>query len=814
MEKISLKASGSENDFKLFTMLHFGEKPLLLICLALLLIPVARPGLVFADNTAVPDNSVQPDAVARIRQIRITGNNIVSTATILGQVKSRSEAIYTEKTVAEDARRILVMPQIADVKWQIVSVGDQVDIVFEIKETEQISQVEFLGNKNLTEKELFEQLGFAADDFLDPYLINLGAESLTDLYHEKGFYFARVNLNQELIRSEKRVSYIIVEGPKVRVKKTRFSGNKSVPTRKIKGKVKTKGYFPIFSKGRLNDDQLEQDRLALQSYYRSEGFLDARITFQKKWNEEKTRVNVTFIIDEGAEYKVTGIRFRGNEQLPEEQLRDSLDLELGKVLNQKRQTFAQRAVDRTYGKEGYIYTNVQAVPEYTENEGEVILVFDIAESDRYSMARLLVRGNYETQDKVVRRAFDHFGFLPGGIYNTDAMERGRKRLLGAGLFESVEVYPIGTEPKERNALVEVKETRTGIILFGVGVDTNSGLLGQFSIEQRNFDASRHPRSLKELLTGDAYTGGGQQMKISFAPGTRVTTGHVRFYEPYLFDQPYYFETSLMLYRRWRESYLERRRGGTVTFGHRFTDDWSAEVGFRTEIVKVTDLDDMIVTDASGTHRIITAPQDVQDVEGSNLLTSVRFGVACNKTDSLYRPSTGYKLNAGWEQVGAFGGDFTYSAITGGGTIYHTIYQDITERKTVWAGNMRVNKICGDAPVFERYYAGGIGSLRGFDYRGVSPRGGINRDPIGSDILFLAGTEITHPLFEEVIFGKLFCDTGVVSEGPYRVAVGFGLELVVPQLFQMIPMHFDFGFPVYQDDEDEEEVFSFSFGLSF
>ncbi|MBN2375631.1 MAG: outer membrane protein assembly factor BamA [Sedimentisphaerales bacterium] len=823
MDKIFPKASGKKNDINFFAT-PLLKTNLQLCCLTALLIFIAHPGPAYADDAALPDSTAQSDAVARIRQIRITGNNLVSTATILGQVKSRSEAIYTEKTVAEDARRILVMPQIADVKWQIVPIGDQVDIVFDIKETEQISKVEFVGNKNLTEKELLEQLGFGTDDFLDPYLINLGAESLTDLYHEKGYYFARVNINPELLRSEKRVSYIIVEGPKVRVKKTRFTGNDSIPTRKLKGKVKTKGYFPIFSKGRLNDDQLEQDRLALQTYYRSTGFLDARATFQKQWNEEKTRVIVTFIIDEGSEYKVAGIRFQGNEKIPEEQLRDSLDLELGKVLNQKRQTFAQRAVDRTYGKEGYIFTDVQAVPEYTENEGEAILVFNINESDQFSMGRLLVRGNYETQDKVVRRAFDHFGFLPGGIYNTDAMERGKKRLLGAGLFESVEVYPIGTEPKERDALVEIKETRTGIILFGVGVDTNSGLLGQFSIEQRNFDASNHPRSLKELLTGDAYTGGGQQMKVSFSPGTRVTTGHIRFYEPYLFDQPYYFETSLMLYRRWRESYLERRRGGTVTFGHRFTDDWSAEIGFRTEIVDVTDLDDgrqtTNIVDGQGniidtvTTRIITAPQDVQDVEGSNLLTSVRFGLACNKTDNLYRPSQGYKLNTGWEQVGAIGGDFSYSALSGGGTIYRTVYQDITERKTVWAGNLRASQIFGDAPVFERYYAGGIGSLRGFDYRGVSPRAGIKRDPIGSDILFLAGTELTHPLFEEVIFGKLFCDTGTVSEGTYRVAVGFGLELVIPQLFQMIPMHFDFGFPVYQDDEDEEEVFSFSFGLSF
>ena len=75
-------------------------------------------------------------------------------------------------------------------------------------------------------------------------------------------------------------------------------------------------------------------------------------------------------------------------------------------------------------------------------------------------------------------------------------------------------------------------------------------------------------------------------------------------------------------------------------------------------------------------------------------------------------------------------------------------------------------------------------------------------------------ELTHPLFEETLYGKLFCDTGFLEEGPYRITVGFGIELLVPQLFQMVPMHFDFGFPVKLDDKDEEEVFSFSFGLNF
>ncbi|KPK72226.1 MAG: hypothetical protein AMJ79_15900, partial [Phycisphaerae bacterium SM23_30] len=183
-----------------------------------------------------------------------------------------------------------------------------------------------------------------------------------------------------------------------------------------------------------------------------------------------------------------------------------------------------------------------------------------------------------------------------------------------------------------------------------------------------------------------------------------------------------------------------------------------------------------------------------------------------KTDFIYRPADGYRLNAAWEQAGAMGGDFSYATVTGGLSLYRTVYMDLAERKTVWAGNVRGNYIIGEAPVFERFYAGGIGTLRGFDYRGVSPRAGVHDDPIGSEYMLLAGMELIHPFYEEGIYGKLFCDSGLLSEGPYRVSLGLGLELVIPQMY--IPLQFNFGFPVILDDKDEREVFSFMMGITF
>ena len=755
-----------------------------------------------------------PETALSVNAVRVEGNDTVAAGAILDNVHTRPGSAYAEQRVADDSRRILLMPQITDVRWRVEPAGDGlVDVIFEIlAEAPQIASVIFEGNKHLDQEKLIEALRFNTDDFLDRYLVRVGAQAIEDLYRDKGYFFVDVALDADALANDRIVRYVIVEGPKLRIKKVRFVGNDSIAGRKLQGKIKTHSYFPIFHKGRLDTERLERDRIALQRYYRDEAYLDARVIVDYRFNEPKTRAFVTFTIEEGHRYDVVGFRFEGNEQFDTDELGSVLKLKAGRPLTEKKRVFAERAVKRFYGENGYIYTRVIAEPAYTAHEGEALLVFRVREGGQYFLDRVLIKGNLETRDKVVRRAFDYYDFTPGQIYNTRAQERAEERLFGQGLFENVTVTPLGDEPNVRDALVDVTEARTGLITLGVGVNTNSGVMGHFSILQRNFDAARFPRTMGEFFTGQSFIGAGQRVQLDFSPGTEVTTGRINFFEPYLFDQPYYLDTNLMIYRRWREAYLEQRRGGRVTVGRRFKNDWNVDATLRLEEIRVTRLDN--VYDRVLGRRVVIAPEDVQDVKGSNFLTSLGPGIGLTRTDNIYRPTQGYRLNADWAQAGALGGDFRYAALSAGGTVYHTVYQDITERCTVWAGSLRGSYIIGDAPVFERYYAGGIGSLRGFEYRGVSPRAGRRDYAIGSDFLFLANTELTHPLYENVLYGKLFCDSGFVDEGPYRAAVGFGFELVIPQLFQMVPMHFDFGFPVLQDDKDEEQLFSFTFGLTF
>ena len=758
-----------------------------------------------------------------VNEIIFEGNEHTPADVIMTNVRTRPDAYFNEKIVSEDSRRIIIMPQIRNVTWVARPVeGDdtKVDIIFVVKEAATVSDIEFQGNTEIKTKKLIKKLPFEQDDYLDAYMANRGAREIELYYKDKGYYFASVTIDDSRADSEGVIVYQIKEGPKLKVTKVRFEGRESFPKYKVKSQTKTRprSWFGIFSKGKLDDLRIETDVDSLAQFYHEEGFLDAKVSVREDFNDDNSKVEVVFLIDEGPRYYLSEISFQGNSVYTAEEIDEVVTLEQGDFMRNKNIDMAEKAIKELYGKNGYIYTTARPLISYTDNPGEAKLTFSINEGKKYYLNKVIVTGNYETQDKVIRRDFDRHGFLPGEIYDQEAANKAKRRLAGSGIFNSVEVQAVGDYNDKRDAVVEVEETNTGLLLFGVGVDTNNGVLGQFSIEQRNFDASRPPESLGEFFSGNAYVGGGQRLKLSIEPGTDMTRGNLKFYEPYLYDQPIYLDYNLFLFKRWRESHEERRRGTSLTLGHRFDNDWSIEGTAKVELVQIGEFDYRVVPDPLDPNHYVRGdvitPDQFTSVEGDNWLTSFKFGIGRNTTDRYFRPTEGYKFNTSVEQYGVFGGDHSFTELSSGITFYDTIYEDIVERRTVWATRISGSKIYGDAPAFEKFYAGGIGTLRGFDYRGVSPRGGRDDDPVGSSYIFMAGSEITHPIFEETLYGKIFCDSGFVSEGPYRVAVGFGIEIVIPQFFQQVPMHFDFGFPLVEDDRDETELFSFNFGLSF
>ena len=333
------------------------------------------------------------------------------------------------------------------------------------------------------------------------------------------------------------------------------------------------------------------------------------------------------------------------------------------------------------------------------------------------------------------------------------------------------------------------------------MSTNSGVIGTISLTQRNFDIFGWPDSTRQLFRGQAFRGAGQTLSLVAQPGTELSEFSVEWTDPYLLDQPYSLSVRGFLFERGRDSYDEHRVGAMTSLGHRFTNKWYVELAQRIENVRIDDLDH-------------DAPPEVRKVAGDNLLLGTKLTVVRDRTDSRWIPTTGDRFRVSYEQVY---GDHTFGKAMADYSIYRTVHTDALDRKHVWANRFTAGNIIGSAPIFERLYAGGAGSVRGFGYRGISPRSLVNDDPVGGDLLLLAGSEYEFPLIGNQIRGAVFIDTGTVEEDfeitSYRVSAGVGVRWIVP-LLGPVPMSFDLGFPLAKHKDDDTQIFSFSIGITF
>lgn len=743
-----------------------------------------------------------------VKRVEFQGLKAISEGFVRRTVKTRESQPYVRTQTEEDVRELLKTRKFLDVRAQTAVEENQAVVTFLFQEKPVISSVEIDGNKIFTDEELFKELSFAAGSVLDQFDIDRGRENILRKYRTKGYYFVEVKLDEPMLRQEARVVYIVTEGQRVRVRNILFEGVQSFPEPRLKFIVGTKTYFPILSPGAFDEEQAERDAGDILAFYRGEGFLDARVGYRPDFTDvERTRLNLVFVIEEGIRYRIKDFAVSGNTVFDTDRVLGVKLMLPGDILREEAVKLDVKKVEDLYGEIGYVDTRVEAVWKFLDEPGLVTLEYQIRESDRNRFGRITIRGNQRTKDEVVRR---ELRFYPGEDYNTLKVRAAEQRVRETGLFSKATITPLPPAPDgEREALVEVEEAQTTNFIIGFGVSTDNGFGGRIAIENRNFDLFDWPRTWGEFFRGQAFRGDGQRAKIEFEPGTEVTRFRIDFTEPYLFDKPLRYDQSLYLFQRDRSSYLEERIGFVPAISKRFDTgllrDWAVEGALRVEGIEISDLRDL-------------ASNQIRDVKGTSFLTSLKGTIVHDTSDSRFVPSRGHRFTLAWEQVGALGGDYHFGRPTIGFTWYKTLRTDIFDRKSVLALRADSGYIVGDAPVFERFYGGGFGSIRGFSFRGISPRAGIYNDRVGGDFILLAGGEYSFPLYADTFRGVTFLDMGTVEEDigitKWRASIGIGLRINLTFLGSPAPLVFDFGFPISEDPADDNQVFNFSFGASF
>lgn len=351
--------------------------------------------------------------------------------------------------------------------------------------------------------------------------------------------------------------------------------------------------------------------------------------------------------------------------------------------------------------------------------------------------------------------------------------------------------------------IYVSESQTGRINIGGAYNSDNGIVGQFIIDEKNFDIRRWPRNFREIVDGTAWRGAGQQFRVELVPGNSVQRYLVSFTEPYLFDTGWSFNFSGYLFDRNYFDWDEQRVGARMALGYRLNHDLSLSVGIRGENVDIHN------------PRVNTSPQLNANLGDTDLFIG-HVSLVSDTRDHPFLATEGSYLSMTYSQ--GFG-EVDFPRLDIDYRRYRLLYQrpDMSGRHTLSFGT-KLGFSGGQTPIFENYYAGGFSTLRGFDFRGASPvEGGVI---VGGEFQWLNTLEYMFPLTpDDMIKGVLFCDFGTVEESVkldadnFRVAPGFGFRVHMPAAGLGAPLAFDFAFPVSRADSDNIETFSFYMGFS-
>lgn len=350
--------------------------------------------------------------------------------------------------------------------------------------------------------------------------------------------------------------------------------------------------------------------------------------------------------------------------------------------------------------------------------------------------------------------------------------------------------------------IYVSDTQTGRFNFGGAYNSENGIVGQFTIDEKNFDIMRWPRSFREITDGTAWRGGGQTFRLELVPGANLERYLVSITEPNLLGSEITLNASAYLFDRNYFDWDEHRAGGKFAIGRQLTPYLSINSGIRLESVTVDN------------PRLDTSSELNNSLGTSNLYLA-NVGIVRDTRDNIMQATTGSLFTLNFSQ--AFG-DYSYSRGDIDLKTYKLLYQrpDGSGRHTVSFGT-KLGFTGNSTPIFENYFAGGFSTLRGFDFRGASPlQGGVR---VGGEFQWLNSVEYMFPITaSDSVKGVLFCDYGTVEEDieitadNFRVAPGFGFRVSMPGAGIGAPLAFDFAFPVASAEGDDEKVFSFYLGV--
>lgn len=745
-----------------------------------------------AEEAALADSAPQK----QVALIEIQGNKNVSPATVLSKIKTRVGEPLSQDILNEDIKKLYATGFFTDASVDLQDIEGGVKVVFIVNEKPIIEKITFTGNRAIKKAKLESVMKSKVDEIFDRKKIKDDIAEIKSLYDKKGFVKATIDYSAEVDEETNMAALEIKvdEGGRLKIKLIRVEGNKAFPRKRILKLMQTKK-DTLFTSGYLKEDVLEEDIEKIKSFYENNGYIDVKVDKEIEYDEARKKITIILKIDEGKKYFIGNIKIEGNIIFAEEHIRKALKNAAGSVFSPDSLKMDLVSVQGFYFEKGYIFAEVKYDTILNSSTGKVDVVYTVKENEVAYVDKINIRGNTKTRDIVIRRELK---LSPGERFDGKKIERSKERLYNLGFFEEVTFDTEATKnPSKKDLAVSVKESKTGEFSFGGGFSSIDKVVAFVEVAQRNFDITNFP----------TFTGAGQDMRFRGEFGSVRQNFVLSFTEPWIFGKPLSFGVDLFSTtnersRRTGQSYDEERQGFDFRLGKDFGEYLKGGLTYKFAAVDITNV-------------LSTASADLRAEEGDNNISSMAAQLTRDTRDSAYNPTRGNMTTVIAEGAGGpFGGDKNFSKYQGESDFYFTPVDKLVLELKGRAGIVNSFGGTGKVPIFERFFAGGANTIRGYQERRVGPRDPGTNDPIGGDSLAIFNAEATYPIIQ-YLKGAVFYDMGNIwakssdiLSGDFKSGAGLGVRVKTP----IGPVKLDFGVPV-NPDSGEKSKGRFHFNVS-
>lgn len=763
-----------------------------------------------------------------VKDIRVEGVQRTEAGTIFGYLPVRVGETFDDDKAASAIKALYATGIFKDVR---IEAEGNVLVVF-VEERPAVAGIQFSGIKEFDKDGLtkaLKEIGLAESRIFDKSLVDRAEQELKRQYLSRGLYGAKVTTTVTPIeRNRVNISFSVEEGDVSRIKQITFVGNKEYSDSRLRGllKLSTSGWLTWYTKA----DQYSKQKLAgdietLKSFYLNNGYIEMQIeSTQVSISPDKKDIYVTINISEGEKFTVGDIKFDGELLGRESELKPLVQLKKGDVYSGEKLTESVKQISERMGTFGYAFANVNANPEINRAKKEVAFTMFIDPGKRVYVRRINIGGNTVTRDEVIRREFRQF---ENSWYDGSKIKLSRDRLNRLDYFKEVniETPEVPGTNDQVDITTSVVEKPTGTLNLGAGFSSSEKLTLSGSIQQSNI------------------FGSGNTLGIDVNTSKLSRTIAISQTSPYFTDDG--ISRSFDLYYRTSRpplvnsgDYLIRTAGGNIRFGVPFTEFDTVYFGAGLEHTKLTTYRGYSTN--GGDNSFIDSPQIYQDyvasfgggnpactVNCTETATTVSFPLTAawqrDSRDSVLTPSAG-RYQRAFLELGAFGTQRYYRA-----TYQHQYYLPLFSGLTLALnGEFNYGHGMGSKPypIFKNFYAGGIGSVRGFESSSLGPRStptatSPNGDPVGGSKRLIANVELQFPFpgmgndrsvrwFTFMDAGNVFAEADKMRFSDLRYSAGFGITWISP----VGPLKLSFGKPLNAKSTDNVQRFQFQLGTGF